>query len=97
MLELYSLAVHKYCMVHWFVRIHRTSEDPFNFPHFGKVQYFRTELMFHRFAIVEHPDYPGPYRARFIAAHSKESMISFVALKYTDIQFEYHPLNGVKI
>ena len=83
-------------MLHWFVRVHRTESDPFNFPHFGKVQYFRTELLYHNFNIVEHPDYPGPYRARFIASHAKSSMISFVALKYTDVQFEYYPLNDVK-
>ena len=83
-------------MNYWFVWVHRTSEDPFNYPYFGKVQYFRTELMYHRFALVEHPDYPGPYRARFIATHVKESMISYVALKYGDVQFEYTPLNDVK-
>ena len=83
-------------MNHWFVRVHRTETDPFNYPYFGKVQYFRTELLFHRFAIVEHPDFPGPYRARFIATHTKESMISYIALKYGDVCFEYYPLNDVK-
>jgi len=52
--------------------------------------------MFHRFALVEHPDFPGPYRARFIATHVKESMISYIALKYSDVQFEYTVLNDVK-
>jgi hypothetical protein len=73
----------------YFVQVHRTETDPFNYPHFGKVQYFRTELMYHGFSILEHPDYPGNYRARFIALHSKRSMISYVALKYTAIDFSY--------
>ena len=76
-------------MNQYFVRIHRTSTDPFNYPYFGKVQYFRTELLYHGFSLIEHPDYPGPYRARFIALHGKESMISYIALKYSDINFEY--------
>jgi hypothetical protein len=83
-------------MNHWFVRVHRTEKDPFDYPYFGKVQYFRTELLFHRFAIIEHPDYPGPYRARFIAAHAKDSIISYIALRYGDIGFDYYPLNDVK-
>ena len=76
-------------MNQYFVQVRRASDDPFNYPYFGKVQYFRTELMYHGFSIIEHPDYPGPYRARFIALHSNCSMISYVALKYNDIQFEY--------
>jgi hypothetical protein len=83
-------------MNYWFVRVHRSDKDPFNYPYFGKVQYFRTELMYHRFALVEHPDYPGPYRARFIATHTKESMISYIALKYAGVEFEYVCLNDVK-
>lgn len=83
-------------MNYYFVWVHRTSDDPFNYPYFGKVQYFRTELQYHRFAIVEHPDYPGPYRARFIATHTKDSMISYIALKYNHVQFEYTPLNELK-
>lgn len=83
-------------MNHWFVHVHRDSSDPFNYPHLGKVQYFRTELLFHRFAIIEHPDYPGPYRARFIAAHAKASIISYIALRYGDVRFEYYPLNDLK-
>jgi len=76
-------------MNQYFVQVRRTSEDPFNYPYFGKVQYFRTELMYHGFSLIEHPDYPGPYRARFIALHNKSSMISYIALKYNNIQFEY--------
>ena len=83
-------------MNYWFVWVHRTEKDPFNYPYFGKVQYFRTELQFHRFAIVEHPDFPGPYRARFIATHTKSSMISYIALKYSDVCFEYTLLNDLK-
>jgi hypothetical protein len=80
----------------YFVQVHRTSEDPFNYPYLGKVQYFRLELTYHGFGVLEHPDYPGNYRARFIALHNKDSMISYVALKYTDINFTYTPLNDVK-
>jgi len=81
-------------MVHYFVQVFRGSEDPFNYPHLGKVQYFRLELNYHGFAIVEHPDYPGPYRARFIAAHSKNSMISYMAIKYSHIDFSYKYLGA---
>jgi hypothetical protein len=45
--------------------------------------------MHHGFQLVEHPDYPGPYRARFIALHPSRSKITYVALKYTYINFEY--------
>jgi hypothetical protein len=80
----------------WFVHIHRTSTDPFNYPHLGKVQYFKIELLYHRFVILEHPDYPGAYRARFIALHTRESMMSYIALRYGDINFEYIPLSDLK-
>ena len=83
-------------MNHWFVQVHRSSDDPFNYPHLGKVQYFRTELIYHDFALIEHPHFPGPYRARFIAAHARLSIISYIALRYGDIGFEYTPLNTVK-
>ena len=76
-------------MNQYFVTVHRASLDPFNYPHLGKVQYFKVELVYHGFQLVEHPDFPGPYRARFIALHTKRSMISYVALKYTDVEFEY--------
>ena len=76
-------------MNQYFVQVHRTERDPFNYPYFGKIQYFRVELLYHGFSLVEHPDYPGPYRARFIALHSKRSIMSYIALKYTDIDFEY--------
>lgn len=84
-------------MNHWFVRVYRTETDPFNYPHFGKVQYFRTELLFHRFALIEHPDFPGPYRARFIAAHANHSIISYIALRYGSVGFEFTPLNDLKL
>lgn len=76
-------------MVQWFLQVHRTGTDPFNYPYFGKVQYFRVELMYHGFTIDMHPDYPGQYRARFIASHERESMISFIALRYNNIGFSY--------
>jgi hypothetical protein len=76
-------------MNQYFVKIHRTELDPFNYPYLGKVQYFKVELMHHGFQLVEHPDYPGPYRARFIALHPSRSKITYVALKYTYINFEY--------
>lgn len=89
----------KYCM-QWFIRVHRTELDPFNYPYLGKVQYFRTELLYHRFRLCEHPLFPGPYRARFIAAHDSESMISYISLRYGgEIDFEYSLFdidNGVK-
>ena len=81
---------------HWFVQVYRDSSDPFNYPYLGKVQYFRTELIYHDFALIEHPDFPGPYRARFIAAHTRDSIISYIALRYGDVQFAYTPLNDVK-
>jgi len=76
-------------MNQYFVQVRRTSEDPFNYPYFGKVQYFRTELIYHGFSLLEHPDYPGPYRARFIALHPKPGKITWVALKYSTVEFEY--------
>ena len=76
-------------MTQWFIRVIRDTTDPFNYPYLGKVQYFRLELTYHGFGVLEHPDYPGNYRARFIALHNKDSMISYVALKYTDVNFSY--------
>ena len=77
----------------WFIHVHRTNTDSFFKYGFGKVQYFRTELLFHNFHILEHPLYPGPYRSRFIALHDSESMISYIALRYGDhVQFDYIPL-----
>ena len=90
--ELYSVCWTfkvKYYMNTYFIRVLRTELDSVKYPHFGKVQYFRTELLYHGFSILEHPDYPGNYRAKFIALHNKPSMISFVALKYNSIDFEY--------
>ena len=72
-------------MAQWFVQVHRTSQDPFNYPYLGKVQYFKIELMHHKFSIIEHPDYPGLHRARFIALHESESRISYIAMKYSDV------------
>ena len=77
-------------MAQWFVQVHRSSEDPFNYPNLGKVQYFKIELMYHKFSIVEHPDYPGRHRARFIALHDCDSRISYVAMKYHElVPFSY--------
>jgi len=95
-LELFSSTELNICMNQYFVQVHRATEDPFNYPYLGKVQYFKVELMYHGFQLIEHPDFPGPYRARFIATHVKESMISYIALKYSDVQFEYTVLNDVK-
>ena len=82
-------------MTSWFIRVIRDSTDPFNYPHLGKVQYFRIELKYHDFAILEHPDYPGPYRARFIVAHPSESRISYMAMKYHDrIPFLYDKIDS---
>jgi len=82
-------------MTHWFIRVIRDSTDPFNYPHLGKVQYFRIELQYHNFSILEHPAYPGPYRARFIVSHESESRISYIAMKYHDrIPFLYDKINS---
>ena len=89
MLELFSRTELNICMNQYFVQVHRATEDPFNYPYLGKVQYFKVELMYHGFQLIEHPDFPGPYRARFIALHSKRSIMSYISLKYTDINFEY--------
>ena len=86
---------YKYCMAQWFVTVHRSSEDPFNYPNLGKVQYFKIELIYHNFSIVEHPDYPGLHRARFIAMHECDSRITYVAMKYHDcIPFSYDKMNS---
>ena len=76
----------------YFVHIHRTSEDPFNYPHLGKVQYFRIELAYHGFSILEHPDYPGRHRARFLAMHTKESIWSYISLRYLDVDFSWRKI-----
>lgn len=77
-------------MNQWFLQVHRTERDPFNYPYFGKVQYFRVELLYHGFKLLEHPAFPGPYRARFIAAHDRDAMISYIALRYgAEIEFSY--------
>jgi hypothetical protein len=78
----------------YFVQVHRTSEDPFNYPHLGKVQYFKIELVYHGFNILPHPDYPGNFRARFIALHNKPSMVSYINLRYSDIQHQFTLLNN---
>lgn len=79
-------------MNQYFVQIHRTAVDPFNYPHLGKVQYFRLELAYHGFSIIEHPDYPGSYRARFLALHRKDSIWSIIGLRYTDIDFSWEKI-----
>jgi len=43
----------------WFIQVYRGERDPFNYPYLGKVQWFRTELIYHGFSILEHPDFPG--------------------------------------
>ncbi len=79
----------------YFVQIHRASDDPFNYPHLGKVQYFKVELNYHGFNILEHPAYPGAHRARFIALHECESHITYVAMKYHDcIPFSYDKMTS---
>jgi len=76
-------------MSQWFIRVRRGEHDPFNYPYLGKVQWFRTELIYHGFRLVEHPDYPGNFRARFIALHPKSSKITYIAIKYNSVDFEY--------
>ena len=78
----------------YFVHIHRTSEDPFNYPHLGKVQFFKVELAYHGFSILEHPDYPGRHRARFLALHGKESIWSYIGLRYSDIDFSWRKISA---
>ena len=39
-------------MQQWFIRVYRGGTDPFNYPYLGKVQWFRTELIYHGFSIV---------------------------------------------
>jgi hypothetical protein len=58
----------------------------------GKVQYFRIELLYHGFSIEEHPLYPGSYRARFLAAHPRDSIWSYIALRYTDVDFTWEKI-----
>ena len=73
----------------YFVQIHRASDDPFNYPHLGKVQYFKVELNYHGFNILEHPAYPGAHRARFIAQHLNDHIWSYILLRYDDVAFRY--------
>jgi hypothetical protein len=73
----------------YFVHVHRDNSDPFNYPHLGKVQYFKVELNYHGFSILEHPAYPGAHRARFIVRHHRDSIWSYILLRYDDVAFRY--------
>ena len=79
---------YKYCMAQWLIQVQRKENDAFDFP-IGKVQWFRTELLYHGFSILEHPDYPGYARARFLALHTRDSIITYIVFKYHHIDFEY--------
>ena len=76
----------------WLIHVLAQSRDPFLYPRLGKVQYFRVELLYQGFSIVEHPLYPGPFNSRFIAVHDTESMISYIALRYGSVEFTYDQL-----
>jgi hypothetical protein len=67
----------------WLVNVTRTDVDLVVHPT-GKVQHIRTELIYHGFSLIEHPDYPGNYRARFIGMHPRSSIVSWIVLRYTD-------------
>lgn len=76
----------------YFVHVHRNAEDPVNYPYLGKVQYFKVEMMYHGFSILEHPDYPGRFRSRFIGIHGKESIWSYLGLRYNTVNFTWKNL-----
>lgn len=73
----------------YFVQVHRTETDPFNYPYLGKVQFFKVELTYHGFSILEHPDHPGLHRARFIALHRTDSIWSYINLRYSNVNYTY--------
>lgn len=79
-------------MNQYFVQVRRTEHDPFNYPHLGKVQYFKIELLYHGFSIIPHPDYPGHFRARFLALHPRDSIWSIIGLRYSDIDFTWEKI-----
>jgi len=81
-------------MAQYFVTVHRGTKDPFNYPYLGKVQYFKLELAYHGFSILEHPDYPGRHRARFLAMHRKESIWSYIGLRYSDVDFTWRKISA---
>lgn len=75
-------------MAQWLIQVDRGYNDGFDYP-IGKVQWFRTELLHHGFSLLEHPDYPGYARARFLALHARPSIISYIAIRYGDLGFSY--------